>query len=106
MRAHSHDEPADFDPFEVLGISKDASDRQVSKAFLAMARKYPPDRHPEEFARVQRAHKTLRDPVARAGMKLEEMKPALSMDSLMGELSTVRERVGVEPWLDLLRRSK
>ena len=31
------------DPYKVLGISRDASDDEVKKAYRAMSRKYHPD---------------------------------------------------------------
>jgi curved DNA-binding protein CbpA len=106
VRIEGDEEGPQLDPWEVLGLEPGATDRQVSKAFLAAAKRYPPAEYPEEFERVQRAHQTLRDPVRRAEMELAKMKPRFSLKSLSGELSAVRKRIGVEPWLDLLRRDK
>ena len=60
------------DYYEVLGISKDASEQEIKKAYRAMAKKYHPDRNkdnPEaeaKFKEVQEANEILSDPQKRA----------------------------------------
>jgi len=93
-----------FDPWDVLGLERGATDRQVSKAFLAAAKRVPPDRFPEEFAQVQRAHQVLRDPLCRAELALMAYEPRLSLDSFPIQLESVRKHVELDVWLNLLRR--
>ena len=57
--------------YEVLGVSSDATDDEIKKAFRALARKYHPDVNPDDPAAVERfkeinqAYETLCDPERR-----------------------------------------
>jgi DnaJ-class molecular chaperone len=60
------------DPYEVLGVKKDATDDQIKKAYRGLARKYHPDRNPGDkqaeasFKEVQDAYDVLSDKTKRA----------------------------------------
>ena len=59
------------DYYEVLGVSKDADDKELKKAFRSLARKYHPDKNSDRgaddvFKAVSVAFDVLRDPEKRS----------------------------------------
>ncbi|MFP4630030.1 MAG: DnaJ C-terminal domain-containing protein [Desulfohalobiaceae bacterium] len=59
------------DYYEILGVSRDASQEEISKAFKKLARKYHPDLNPNDeeserkFKEVNEAYEVLKDPEKR-----------------------------------------
>lgn len=73
----------DDDPWEILGVSKEASEAEIKKAFRKGALKYHPDKQTTEedkaaasdiFAKFSDAYDTLTDPVKRYDWKLANEK--------------------------------
>jgi len=61
----------DSDYYEILGVSKDAKDEDIKKAYRKLALKYHPDRNPnnkeaeEKFKKISEAYAVLSDPEKR-----------------------------------------
>ncbi len=60
------------DPYEVLGVSRDATEKDITKAYHQLAWKLHPDRNPGDkeaeatFKDVQNAYEILNDPAKRS----------------------------------------
>lgn len=46
-------------PFDVLGVSHEATPAEIRQAYLDLVRKNPPDSNPERFAEIQAAYQKL-----------------------------------------------
>ena len=61
------------DPYEVLGVGKNADEQEIKRAFYRLAKEHHPDKNPdrveeatEKFKEVQEAYEVLKDPQKRA----------------------------------------
>ncbi len=67
------------DPYQILGVSRDASDDQIKKAFRTLARRYHPDRNPNDknaesrFKKVQSAYDQIGTAKARKEYEKSQM---------------------------------
>ena len=69
------------DPYAILGIPRDASERQVRQAYRRLAMRYHPDRHPDErtserMQQINDAWHTLSSTVRRRRFDAAALRPA------------------------------
>ena len=48
-------------PYETLGISREASTAEVKKAYFALVKQYSPETHAERFKEIREAYDRLKD---------------------------------------------
>ena len=69
------------DYYKVLGVSRDASDDEINKAYKKLAMKYHPDKNPgdkkaeEKFKEIEQAHRILTDPKEKEKDTYNNMNP-------------------------------
>ena len=90
-------------PWEVLGVSPNATDEDVRAAYLAKVKAYPPDRMPAAFERIRDAYEVLRDPRQRAESLLLAVDPDAPVALLLDGLEPPRRFVGPDPWLAIVK---
>lgn len=74
------------DPFEVMGVARDADEATIRKRYLELVREFPPDRAPEQFAAVRAAYDDLRDPARRLAAQIFEITTTDSLEAIVEDL--------------------
>ena len=47
-------------PFDILGVTTNATDETIKKAYLQKVRQYPPERAPEQFQNIRAAFEAIK----------------------------------------------
>jgi tetratricopeptide (TPR) repeat protein len=63
------------DYYSTLNIAKTATVMEIKKAYFALVRVFPPDRHPEEFMKIREAYEILVDENTRQQYNLVDSMP-------------------------------
>ncbi len=64
------------DPFAVLGVGDDAGDEAIKQRYLALVRRFPPDREPDRFQEFRHAYEAVRGERERLEVKLLQTSTA------------------------------
>ena len=93
------------DPYEVLGLSTDASDDAIRRRYLELVRQFTPEQNPEKFAQVRSAYEALKDLNTRIRHRLFERGRRETIDVLIGEMAcrSPRRRVSLETLLQVVQ---
>jgi curved DNA-binding protein CbpA len=85
------------DPYTVLGIGDDADDAAIRLRYLALAREFTPEQHPERFAAVRAAYEKIKTLDDRARHRLLEAGTEHTMESIIEEAAckAPRRRAGL-----------
>ena len=63
------------DPYEILGLDRQADDTAIRRAYARLVRQFPPEREPDAFRKIRTAYEQLRDPDSRARLSLFLLQP-------------------------------
>jgi hypothetical protein len=96
-----------MDPYLLLGIREHASDAEVTDAYHAALRSYPPEREPEMFTCISEAYEAIRTEEDRVRRRL--FPPHVPVAQLPEYFSVVQQdavpvRVKRDVWLREARR--
>ena len=69
-------------PFDILSVSKDATDALIKKAYLQQVRQYPPERDPEQFQKIRDAFEMIKTQSQRLKYQLFHHEPP-SLEALL-----------------------
>jgi curved DNA-binding protein CbpA len=74
------------DPYETLGVPRDADELEIRRRYLDLVREFPPDRAPERFAVIRAAYDDLRNPVHRLKAQILDVATTDSLDRIAADL--------------------
>ncbi len=69
-------------PFDILGVTEDATDEAIKKAYLQKVRQYPPERAPEQFQNIRAAFDAIKTRLQRLKYQLFHSEPQ-SLNALL-----------------------
>lgn len=64
-----------IDPYNVLGLARNATAADIKQAYFAQVRAYPPERDPVMFKRIRAAYERLRDAAQRIETDMLLLQP-------------------------------
>lgn len=80
MRSSSTSDRA-IDPYETLGVGREAGDEEIKRAYFRLVREHPPEREPERFREVRAAYDRIRTAERRSATNLFLLQPPPELPS-------------------------
>ncbi|WP_406698194.1 DnaJ domain-containing protein [Singulisphaera sp. Ch08] len=74
------------DPYELLGVPRDADEAEIRRRYLELVREFSPERDPERFVAIREAYDMLRDPLKRLETQIFNLEIRDSIDALLTDL--------------------
>ena len=89
------------DPYTVLGLPPDADDEAIRRRYLELTREFPPEQHPDRFAKIRAAYEKIKDLDGRVRYRLFETGREDTIEAIIEEAAcqTPRRRVGLRALL-------
>jgi tetratricopeptide (TPR) repeat protein len=84
--------------YATLNLRKGANDQEIKLAYVEMVKRYDPEKHTDQFMRIQKAYEALRDPKKRA------KEDVFTYNYARGEFLFTAEEKTAEPLPDILGR--
>lgn len=93
-----------MNPYQLLGVPEDTEDDgAIRDAWLAAVRRFPPEEHPEQFARIREAYELIRDRESRYRLRTFGDPRLRNIDGLIGLFPAERNHAGAAFWLAVTR---
>ncbi len=91
-------------PYEILEVEEGADDAQIKKAYLAMVRRFPPERSPDDFRRIHQAFALIKTEEDRLNHRLFHCRLPTPVEIAAVVLPTneARKRVGEKEFKERL----
>lgn len=93
-----------MNPYRVLGIAEETDDDEaIRKAWLESVRRFPPEKEPEQFARVREAYEMIRDRESRFCLRTFGDRRMKNTAALVDFFPMERNHAGSALWLAVIR---
>ena len=93
-----------MNPYRLLGISEDTEeDDAIRDAWLEGVRRFPPEKAPEQFARIREAYEMIRDRESRFRLRTFGDPRLRNLDGLADFFPAERNHAGPALWLAVIR---
>lgn len=93
-----------MNPYRLLGIPEDVEDDEaIRNAWLDGVRRFPPEKEPEQFARIREAYELIRDRESRFRLRTFGDPRFRNTEALVDLFPADRNHAGPGPWLAVTR---
>ena len=93
-----------MNPYRVLGVAEEIEDDDaIRKAWLEGVRRFPPEKEPEQFARIREAYEMIRDRESRFRLRTFGASRLRNVDALIDFFPKDRNYAGPALWLAVTR---